>query len=314
MDETATTPRVAAVMPRDGLRIWVCFADGEHGEVDVSFLEVGGRWKTWDTREYFECVRVDPESGYVYWGTWFDPASKEDWVCLHPKWLYAKVTGSAVEDSFAPAKPLPQWDDSLPLPAQVKPCEGFSVWVRFDDAAEGIVDLSPAAGRWPVLDWDDRRFFESVRIDRLGSVVAWAWSDDHFVYLDPEWLYAAATGGDLAETWWSPDKPVLTEYGGPQPPRPVEVEAVDGLSIRVRFDDGTEGVADLSRHEGKGIWRPLSDRRFFESVRIDPESGAVSWGDDFVDVCPDWLYMEITGKTLEEHMPGLAAAAQQRDA
>ena len=43
------------------------------------------------------------------------------------------------------------------------------------------------------------------------------------------------------------------------------------------------------------------ERSYFENVRITPD-GAVAWGED-IELCPDALYLQLTGKSVREYMP-----------
>ena len=83
--------------------------------------------------------------------------------------------------------------------------------------------------------------------------------------------------------------------------RPTEVEPRDGYRIWLRYDDGTTGEVDLSHLAGSGVFRLWNERSRFEMVHIS-SAGAVAW-DDVVEICPDALYMELTGKTVEDIMP-----------
>ena len=85
----------------------------------------------------------------------------------------------------------------------------------------------------------------------------------------------------------------------PSPPLPR-----DGFRVWVKFDDGEEGVVDYSDIPRDGVFAVWNDREFFERVHID-RYGAVAWPGE-LDFCPDAMYMKITGKTVEEHMPSLA--------
>ncbi len=80
--------------------------------------------------------------------------------------------------------------------------------------------------------------------------------------------------------------------------KPVAAEARDGFSIWIRYEDGVEGEIDLSHLEGKGVFKAWDDREFFDSVYIS--NRAVMWGDE-IDLCPDALYMRLTGLSLEEY-------------
>lgn len=89
-----------------------------------------------------------------------------------------------------------------------------------------------------------------------------------------------------------------------QNPRPVAVEPRDGFRIWLKYDDGEEGEVDLSHIPIIGFFEAWNDREVFESVYIT-EYRSVAWTED-IDLCPDDLYMRMTGKTLEELMPSFA--------
>ena len=61
---------------------------------------------------------------------------------------------------------------------------------------------------------------------------------------------------------------------------------------------------DLSHLVGKGVFSLRNNPLAFEQVSIG-NSGEIRWSDE-IDLCPDALYMEITGKSPEEVFPGLA--------
>ena len=87
--------------------------------------------------------------------------------------------------------------------------------------------------------------------------------------------------------------------------RPVEVEARDGYSLWVRYNDGVEGEIDLSPRAGRGVFKAWDDPGVFESVSITPNR-AIRWTED-AEMCADAVYLEITGKEPEEIMPDLRA-------
>ncbi len=86
---------------------------------------------------------------------------------------------------------------------------------------------------------------------------------------------------------------------------PIVVEPREGWCIWLRFEDGTEGEIDLSDVALQGVFAAWSDRAFFESVHLTPH-GSVAWSEE-LDLCADALYLELTGKSAEEVMPGLRA-------
>ena len=88
--------------------------------------------------------------------------------------------------------------------------------------------------------------------------------------------------------------------------KPVKVTPLPGYAIRIRYEDGVEGDVDLSHLVGKGVFSVWNEPHAFESVCIGP-SGEIKWS-DAVDLCPDSLYMQITGKSPEEVFPNLLQA------
>jgi len=85
--------------------------------------------------------------------------------------------------------------------------------------------------------------------------------------------------------------------------RITAVKVLTGYRLELTFDDGVIGAVDLSDLVGKGVFAGWLDRKAFETVRIG-SAGELVW-DDQVDLCPDALYLEVTGKNPEEVFEGL---------
>jgi hypothetical protein len=83
----------------------------------------------------------------------------------------------------------------------------------------------------------------------------------------------------------------------------LKVKALQGYRLELEFDDGVSGTVDLSDLVGKGVFGLWSDRSTFERVRIGP-SGELVWSDD-LDLCPDTLYLKLTGQKPEDLFPSL---------
>jgi hypothetical protein len=86
----------------------------------------------------------------------------------------------------------------------------------------------------------------------------------------------------------------------------VDVKTLRRFVVWVRFSNGAEGEIDLSDLAGRGVFKVWDEQNVFESVRIT-ENGALAWLDD-IDLCPDSLYLRLTGKSPEEIFPNLRAA------
>jgi hypothetical protein len=82
-----------------------------------------------------------------------------------------------------------------------------------------------------------------------------------------------------------------------------KVRTLQGYRLGLEFEDGVSGTVDLSDLVGKGVFALWCDRRSFEQVRIG-SSGELVWGDQ-IDLCPDALYLKVTGKRPEDLFPAL---------
>ena len=83
--------------------------------------------------------------------------------------------------------------------------------------------------------------------------------------------------------------------------KPIEVKALKGYHLHLKFSDGVEGEVDLSKFAGKGVFALWDDYSKFQQVHIG-ESDEIAWNED-VDMDSDAMYMQITGKTVEELFP-----------
>ena len=83
----------------------------------------------------------------------------------------------------------------------------------------------------------------------------------------------------------------------------VQARPLDGFRLRWKYEDGIEGIVDLSDLAGRGVFEPWFDGNTFEAVTIS-ESGAIDWPGE-IDLCPDALYIRSTGTQAEEIFPGL---------
>ena len=85
--------------------------------------------------------------------------------------------------------------------------------------------------------------------------------------------------------------------------RITNVQVLEGYNIRLKYADGTEGTVNLSRLVGRGVFSLWNNYDEFKNVSIG-SSGELLWGSE-VDLYPDSLYLEITGKKPEEVFPNL---------
>ena len=85
--------------------------------------------------------------------------------------------------------------------------------------------------------------------------------------------------------------------------RITNLKVLEGYNIRLKYADGTEGTVNLSRLVSKGVFSLWNNYDEFKNISIG-SSGELLWGSE-VDLCPDSLYLEITGKKPEEIFPNL---------
>jgi hypothetical protein len=89
-------------------------------------------------------------------------------------------------------------------------------------------------------------------------------------------------------------------------PRIVELRAEPGYVLWIRYDDGVKGEVDLSGLRGRGVFAAWTDQEAFAEVSLEPH-GAVAWTDR-IELCPDALYLRLTGKSAEDFLPPLRRA------
>ena len=85
--------------------------------------------------------------------------------------------------------------------------------------------------------------------------------------------------------------------------RPVSVRTLPGYRLWVKYSNGAEGEVDLSHLVGRGVFSLWNDYSAFQKVYIG-EHGEIAWSEE-IDLCPDSIYMKITGRTPEELFPSL---------
>ncbi|HAX79872.1 MAG TPA: DUF2442 domain-containing protein [Cyanobacteria bacterium UBA11372] len=75
----------------------------------------------------------------------------------------------------------------------------------------------------------------------------------------------------------------------------VAVQPLEGYKLHLRFEDGVEGIVDVSQLiEFSGVFEPLQELSYFNQVKLNGEVGAIAWPNE-ADLDPDVLYSIITG-------------------
>jgi hypothetical protein len=83
----------------------------------------------------------------------------------------------------------------------------------------------------------------------------------------------------------------------------TEIVPKNGYRLFLRYDDGACGEVDLSSYAGRGVFSAWLKSGVFEQV-ILADAGHPQWPGG-LDLCPDALYMKLTGKSPVEVFPTL---------
>jgi hypothetical protein len=86
--------------------------------------------------------------------------------------------------------------------------------------------------------------------------------------------------------------------------RPIEIKALPKYRIWIKYSDGNQGEVDLSEFVGRGVFKLWEDYSFFQKVSLG-SSGEIIWNNQ-IDLCPDSIYMKLTGKTVVQLFPQLS--------
>ena len=83
----------------------------------------------------------------------------------------------------------------------------------------------------------------------------------------------------------------------------VSVQAISEHRLRVAFDDGTEGVVDVTDMvEFSGVFEPLREPDFFAKASVNTEFGTVCWPNK-ADLDSDVLCAKVAGIPVPEYAP-----------
>ena len=80
-------------------------------------------------------------------------------------------------------------------PTEIKPLEGFKLWIKFSDGTEGTMDYSDKVGKGVFAEWNKPGVFEKAYIAYHGSAIAWSENLD----VDALNIYLQITGKTFEE-------------------------------------------------------------------------------------------------------------------
>ena len=87
--------------------------------------------------------------------------------------------------------------------------------------------------------------------------------------------------------------------------RITQLAPLPNFRLQLRFQNGEEGVVDLSSLAGRGVFSAWNTAGVFEQATVTPQ-GTAEWPGG-LDLCPDSLYLRMTGKSPEQVFPALQA-------
>ncbi len=85
----------------------------------------------------------------------------------------------------------------------------------------------------------------------------------------------------------------------------VRIESVQplaGYRLKVRFNDGLEGIYSVEPERRGGVFLKLLEAKTFNAVIINSDFGCVEWPGG-IDLCPDTMHQAMTGSAAEVELP-----------
>lgn len=82
-------------------------------------------------------------------------------------------------------------------------------------------------------------------------------------------------------------------------PKLIKAKAENSYRLFVKFEDDIEGIIDLSKWKGKGVFEYWNDESNFRNFKIN-EDNKIEWN-EMIDMDPDAFYLKLVGKTIENH-------------
>lgn len=81
----------------------------------------------------------------------------------------------------------------------------------------------------------------------------------------------------------------------------ITVNTLENYKLYLHFEDGVQGIVDVSQIiEFTGIFAPLEDKQYFDTVKVNPEWGTICW-ENGADLDPDVLYATVAGQAIPSY-------------
>ena len=79
-------------------------------------------------------------------------------------------------------------------------------------------------------------------------------------------------------------------------------QPLTGYRLKVRFNDGLEGIYPVEPARRGGVFLKLLEAKTFNAVTINPDFGCVEWPGG-IDLCPDTMHQAMSGSAAEVELP-----------
>lgn len=76
-------------------------------------------------------------------------------------------------------------------------------------------------------------------------------------------------------------------------------KALPGYKLSIEFEDGIQGIIDLHKWKGKGVFNVWNDEKKFQSFKITADK-KIEWNEN-IDMDPDAFYLQLINKTFQEY-------------
>lgn len=80
------------------------------------------------------------------------------------------------------------------------------------------------------------------------------------------------------------------------------VQPLAGFRLKVRFNDGLEGVYPVEPERRGGVFLKLTNPEIFNAVRINDDFGCVEWPGG-LDLCSDTMHQAMSGVATAAEIP-----------
>ena len=82
-------------------------------------------------------------------------------------------------------------------------------------------------------------------------------------------------------------------------------QPLTGYRLKIRFNDGLEGIYPVEPERRGGVFLKLLDAKTFNAVTINSDFGCVEWPGG-IDLCPDTMHRQMSGVESNAELPEAA--------